>query len=156
METKKLKLPNVTLAAMTSVNMYETLRAMEYSMQGIEFGDGFEIASKFGSEANDPYCYDGDAIITAKNSNGGINGGISNGMPIIFSVAIKPTPSIAKEQKTVNLKTKENVKIEISGRHDPAIVHRARAVVDAMTAIAVADLLATRFGTDFLAGDKEV
>ena len=122
------------------------------SVKGIEFGDGFAIAEKYGSEANDPYEFDGGNILTTKNSNGGILGGITNGMPIIFKTAIKPTPSIAKVQNTVNIKTKQNTGIEIKGRHDPAIIHRARAVVDAVSAIAVADLLVTRFGTDFLKG----
>ena len=122
------------------------------SVKGIEFGDGFAIAEKYGSEANDPYEFDGGNIIATKNSNGGILGGITNGMPIIFKTAIKPTPSIAKVQNTVNIKTKQNTGIEIKGRHDPAIIHRARAVVDAVSAIAVADLLVTRFGTDFLKG----
>ena len=123
------------------------------AVKGIEFGDGFSITEKYGSEANDPYTYKDGDIVTEKNSNGGILGGISNGMPIIFRVAIKPTPSIQKEQNTINTKTCENTKIQIVGRHDPAIVHRARAVVDAMTAIAIADLLATKYGTDFLQGE---
>jgi len=122
------------------------------AVKGIEFGDGFAIAEKYGSEANDPYEFDGGNILATKNSNGGILGGITNGMPIIFKTAIKPTPSIAKVQNTVNIKTKQNTGIEIKGRHDPAIIHRARAVVDAVSAIAVADLLVTRFGTDFLKG----
>ena len=71
-------------------------------------------------------------------------------MPVVFRTAVKPTPSISKEQETVDIKKGENIKVRISGRHDPAIVHRARAVVDAITAITVADLLATAFGRDFL------
>ena len=122
------------------------------AVKGIEFGDGFAIANKYGSEANEPYAFSGSEVVTLKNSNGGILGGITDGMPIIFRTAIKPTPSIAKEQSTVNLKNGENCKISICGRHDPAIIHRARAVVDAVSAIAIADLLITRFGTDFLKG----
>lgn len=122
------------------------------AVKGIEFGDGFAIAGKYGSEANDPYTFSGSKVVTLKNSNGGISGGITDGMPIIFRTAIKPTPSIAKEQATVNLKSGEDCKISISGRHDPAIIHRARAVVDATSAIAIADLLVTRYGTDFLKG----
>ncbi len=121
-------------------------------IKGIEFGDGFAIAEKYGSEANDPFAFSEEGVIALKNSSGGINGGISNGMPIIFRTAVKPTPSIAKEQATVDLKSGKNCNISIGGRHDPAIIHRARAVVDAVSAIAVADLLTTRFGTDFLKG----
>ena len=122
------------------------------AVKGVEFGDGFAIADKRGSEANDPLCIKDGKVVTEKNSSGGIQGGITNGMPIVFRVAIKPTPSIAKVQKTVNLKTFEEEDISIGGRHDPAIVHRARAVVDALTAISLADLLVTRFGTDYLGG----
>lgn len=121
-------------------------------VKGVEFGDGFRVAEMYGSEANDPYRFIGDKVVAAKNSNGGITGGITNGMPIIVRTAVKPTPSIAKEQNTVNLLSKEDTTISIGGRHDPAIIHRARAVVDAVTAIAIADLLVTRFGTDFLKG----
>ena len=121
-------------------------------VKGVEFGDGFGITEKYGSEANDPYATENGAIVTTKNSSGGIIGGITNGMPIIFRTAIKPTPSIAKEQKTVNLATGETVTLSVGGRHDPAIIHRARAVIDAVAAISVADLLVTRFGTDYLKG----
>lgn len=121
-------------------------------VKGVEFGDGFATSKMYGSEANDPYEIADGRIVTTKNSNGGITGGITNGMPIIFKTAVKPTPSIAREQNTVDLKAMENVKISIKGRHDPAIIHRARAVVDALCAIAVADMLVTRFGTDYLKG----
>ena len=89
------------------------------------------------------------------NANGGVIGGITNGMPIIFRVAVKPTPSIARTQKTVDLEKKVDTEISISGRHDPAIIHRAAAVVDALCAITLADLLITRFGTDYLAGENK-
>ena len=121
-------------------------------IKGVEFGDGFGISDMYGSEANDPFTVDNGKIVTEKNSSGGINGGITNGMPIIFRVAVKPTPSIAKEQRTVKLSSKENTMISVSGRHDPAIIHRVRAVVDAVTALALADILVTRFGTDYLKG----
>ena len=121
-------------------------------VKGIEFGDGFAVADKYGSEANDPFVFENGTVATTKNSSGGILGGITSGMPIIFRTAIKPTPSIAKEQGTVDLKNGENVTISVKGRHDPAIIHRARAVIDAVSAIAIADLLVTRFGTDFLKG----
>ena len=110
-------------------------------IKGIEFGSGFAIADKFGSEANDEYRIENGNIVTATNNNGGINGGISNGMPIIFRCAVKPTPSIAKKQNTVDFVKKENTEIEIKGRHDPAFIHRARVVVDSVTALAVMDLM---------------
>ncbi len=120
------------------------------AVKGIEFGAGFSVAEMRGSEANDGFFYEGDKIITKSNNNGGINGGISNGMPVVFRTAIKPTPSIYKQQDTVDLKKKENAKLVIQGRHDPAVIHRAGVVVDAVTALTVADLLTVRFGTDFL------
>ena len=123
-------------------------------VKGIEFGDGFALADMYGSEANDPLVMSGERVVTSKNSNGGINGGITNGMPIIFRLAVKPTPSIAKEQDTVDLAKGECVKISVGGRHDPAIIHRARAVVDALAAITVADLLTVRFGTDYLSAGE--
>ncbi len=120
-------------------------------VKGIEFGLGFAFADVYGSEGNDAFRIEGDRVVTETNNSGGINGGISNGMPIIFRTAIKPTPSIFKEQKTVNLKDMTDTTIEIAGRHDPAIIHRARTVVDAVTAIVLADALTGRFGTDYLA-----
>ena len=120
-------------------------------IKGIEFGDGFALSDMLGSEANDPCRYDGDKIVTEKNSSGGILGGISNGMPIIFRLAVKPTPSISKPQHTVDLSSGEDTVISVSGRHDPAIITRARAVVDALTAIVIADMLITKYGEDYLA-----
>ena len=119
-------------------------------VKGVEFGAGFGFADMCGSEANDAFCTDGQNVYTKTNNNGGINGGITNGMPIVFKTAIKPTPSIFKEQSTVRLDTMENTTLKINGRHDPAIIHRAAAVVDAVTAISIADLLCVRFGTDYL------
>lgn len=116
------------------------------AVKGLEFGGGFELASMKGSQANDAFRIVNDKVITETNHNGGINGGISNGMPINFKVVIKPTPSIAQQQKSINYETKENVDIEIAGRHDPAIVHRARAVVDALTALVLADMLSITYG----------
>lgn len=120
------------------------------AIKGIEFGDGFALADKKGSEANDAFVTDGASVTTKTNNNGGINGGITNGMPILFRLAVKPTPSIYKKQETVDLEKMENTELQIEGRHDPTIVHRAAPVVDAVTAMVLCDLLAGRFGTDFL------
>ena len=119
-------------------------------VKGVEFGDGFALSGMRGSEANDAFVPLDGGIATATNHNGGINGGISNGMPLLFRCAVKPTPSIFKTQNTVDLQTGEAAEITLSGRHDPAIVHRARAVVDAVTALTLADALAGRFGADWL------
>ncbi len=119
------------------------------AVKGIEFGDGFSISSMLGSEANDAFSLKNGEIITKTNRNGGINGGITNGMPLLFRTAIKPTPSILKEQDSVNLKTMKEEKLAINGRHDPAIVHRALPVINAVTAMVLADLLLSRFGTNF-------
>ena len=120
------------------------------AVKGLEFGKGFAIADMRGSEANDPFSCDGTHVMTATNHNGGILGGISSGMPIIFRTAIKPTPSIYQAQNTVDFAKNENTELIIHGRHDPAIVHRARVVVDSVTALILCDMLALRFGTDFL------
>lgn len=120
-------------------------------IKGVEFGAGFAIANMRGSEANDPLRVVDGQIVTATNNSGGICGGITNGMPIIMRCAVKPTPSIFREQDTVDVAKMENATVTVKGRHDPAIIHRARAVVDAVCAIAVADMLTVRFGTDYLA-----
>ena len=120
------------------------------AVKGIEFGRGFGFADLYGSEANDPFRIEDGKVVTETNNSGGINGGISNGMPITFRCAVKPTPSIYKEQKSVSLSEMKNTDLQIEGRHDPAIIHRVRAVVDAAAAIAIADMLTVRFGTDFL------
>ena len=123
------------------------------AIKGVEFGAGFKSADMPGSQMNDVFFYEDGTVQTITNNNGGINGGITNGMPVIFRCAVKPTPTISKEQNTVNFITKENIKTEIHGRHDPCIVHRARVVVDSITAIALCDLLSQKFGTDWL-GEK--
>lgn len=111
------------------------------AVKGIEFGTGFDMASSVGSWMNDPFTFDNGKVVTESNYNGGVLGGITNGMPVHFRVAIKPTPSIAKPQQTVNLKTGEITTLEIKGRHDPCIVPRAVPVVEAAAAIAIFDLI---------------
>ncbi len=122
------------------------------AVKGLSFGGGFGLADMRGSQANDPMRTKGGTVVTETNYSGGINGGISNGMPLVFSCAIKPTPSIAKEQRTVDIEVGEDAPLLIKGRHDPAIIHRARAVVDAVTALTLCDALALRYGTDWLGG----
>ncbi|MGN1418132.1 MAG: chorismate synthase [Acutalibacteraceae bacterium] len=122
------------------------------AVKGIEFGAGFAFANMTGSQANDPFRSEKGKIITTSNNNAGINGGITNAMPIVFNCVVKPTPSIYKTQETVDFVKNENAEIMIKGRHDPAIIHRAAVVVDSMTAITLCDLLSEHFGTDFLKG----
>ena len=110
------------------------------AVKAIEFGDGFEIAHRRGSENNDAFVTNGNDVSTLTNHCGGILGGMSNGMPLIFRAAIKPTPSISKEQDSVDLSKMENTKLLISGRHDPCIVPRAVPVFEAAAAIALTDL----------------
>ncbi len=111
------------------------------AVKAVEFGLGSDFAKTKGSEANDSFIYHKDSIMTSTNKTGGINGGISNGMPINFSVTFRPTPTIAMEQDTVDLKNKTNCKITMQGRHDACVGVRAGAVVEAMCYIAVYDLL---------------
>jgi chorismate synthase len=111
------------------------------AIKGIEFGAGFKAVAMKGSEHNDEYYSENGEIKLRTNHAGGILGGIATGMPIIFRVAVKPTPSIAKEQSSVNIKTSENVCLKISGRHDPCIVPRAVPCVEAAAAVAILDLM---------------
>lgn len=111
------------------------------AVKGIEFGDGFAVAALTGAEANDQLHYQGGRVTAYTNHNGGITGGISNGMPVIFRAAVKPTPSIAREQRTVSLKEKCDTLLTVAGRHDPCIVQRAVPVIEAVTAWTVWDLL---------------
>lgn len=120
------------------------------AIKGVEFGVGFSCADMYGSEMNDNFVLVDNKITTKTNNNGGINGGITNGMPVIFRCAVKPTPSISKEQETIDFINNENTFLSVKGRHDPCIVHRARVVVDSITAIVLCDLLSQKFGTDWL------
>ncbi len=112
------------------------------AVKGVSFGAGFDFGYLLGSEANDQYYFKDDTVVTATNNCGGIVGGMSTGMPIIIKAALKPTPSIFMAQPTVNLKTKENVMLNIKGRHDPCIVPRALPAVEAAVAVALTILLA--------------
>lgn len=113
-------------------------------VKGIEFGAGFEFAMMNGSEANDAFVIEYDRIATSTNHNGGINGGISNGMPVIFKTVLKPTPSIYQTQQTIDFAEKKSVELNIEGRHDPCIAHRARVVIDSLCALCVVDLMMSR------------
>ena len=119
-------------------------------IKGVNFGAGMAISGLLGSLANDAFKYENGKVVTVTNNNGGINGGITNGMPIIFNCAVKATPSISKEQQTINFLTGENTTLKIKGRHDPAIIRRICPVVDSMCALVICDLLAQRYGTDYL------
>ena len=109
------------------------------AVKGVEIGLGFDVANCTGSQINDEYEIENDTITTKTNNSGGIIGGMSNGMPIVSRIAVKPTPSISKCQNTVDLEKMENKKIEIKGRHDPCICPRVTAVAESSTAIILAD-----------------
>jgi len=111
------------------------------AVKGVEFGNGFAAAALRGSENNDAFYMKGDSVQTRTNRHGGILGGITSGMPLLFRAAFKPTPSIAKEQDSVSLSRRENVKLAITGRHDPCIVPRAVPCVEAAAAIALYDIM---------------
>ena len=111
------------------------------AVKGIEFGAGFALAARKGSEANDPMTFDKGIVRTTRNNNGGITGGITNGMPVLFRVAIKPTPSIGQPQQTVNVTEGKDTILEVKGRHDPCIVPRAVPVIEAVTAWVLLDML---------------
>lgn len=119
------------------------------AVKGVEFGEGFGFAKMRGSDANDLFDLKDGKIVTSTNHNGGINGGITNGADIIFRTVIKPTPTISKPQQTVDFIENKKVILEAKGRHDPCIVHRARSVVDSITALTVGDLLTLKYGTEW-------
>jgi chorismate synthase len=126
------------------------------AIKGVQFGAGFDMVNAMGSEFNDPFRNKDGRIVTTTNHNGGINGGITNGMPVTFRCAVKPTPSIYTEQKSIEINTGENADLQINGRHDPAIIHRARVVVDSITALVLYDILSGRYGTDWFATDCDM
>jgi chorismate synthase len=124
--------------------MESRVAAMMYAIpgvKGVEFGDGFAISALRGSAANDPVAISEGRIFTETNRAGGINGGITNGMPIVVRIALRPTPSIVKEQRSVDLKTMENTTIRISGRHDPCLAPRALPVTEAVLAFCILDAM---------------
>jgi len=119
------------------------------AIKGIEFGAGFDFCHLYGSEANDSYEYKDGKVVTKTNNCGGIVGGMTTGMPVIFSVAIKPTPSIFLEQDSVDLANKCDTKLSIKGRHDPCIAVRAVPVIEACTAVALTQLYLKNEGRKF-------
>ena len=110
------------------------------AVKAVEFGDGMALAGMRASAANDTMRMDGDAVVCESNHNGGVTGGITNGMPVIFRAAVKPTPSIAQPQRTIDVARRENTILEIAGRHDPCIVPRAVVVMESILAIALCEL----------------
>ena len=112
------------------------------AVKGLEFGDGFGFAALRGSEANDPYTYDDEGrVITTSNHNGGLLGGITDGMPLILRAVVKPTPSISKIQHTVDLISGRRAQLIVKGRHDPCIVPRALPVIESVTALGLLDAM---------------
>lgn len=133
-------------------SMESVLSHMLFSIpgiKGVEFGAGFGVSDMKGSEVNGALRINNGRITPFNDLSGGINGGITNGDVLKFRCAVRPTPTIFKEQNTVNMKELSDTTLSAQGRHDPAIVHRVRAVVDAATALALCDMLAQRYGTDW-------
>lgn len=121
------------------------------AVKGIEFGSGFGFAAMRGSQANDPFRIDEEGRIrTETNHNAGINGGLANGMPVVFRTAVKPTPSIYQQQRTVDYTAQQNALLSIKGRHDSCIVPRAAIVQTCAAAVAVGDLLCARYGESWM------
>ena len=122
-------------------------------IKGIAFGTDFDGTCVRGSDYHDAFRYENGRVTTVTNRNGGINGGITNGMPVLFRCAVKPTPSIGQEQDSIDFRKGENVRLSTAGRHDPSILRRVCPVIDSITALVVCDMLAQRYGTDvFLKG----
>ncbi len=119
-------------------------------VKGIEFGLGFGFSKVTGSKAKDEFYIEEKVVKTKTNNNGGINGGITNGMPVVFNTCVKPTPSIGLDQETIDFVEQKNVTLSIAGRHDPAIIRRIAVVIDSITALIIADILVTKYGIDFL------
>lgn len=119
------------------------------ALKGVEFGKGFEFGEMLGSKANDMLRVENGKIITLTNNNGGINGGITNGMDIVLKTVIKPTPSIYKKQLSVDYVNLTNEELKIKGRHDPCVVQRAVICQDSIIAMTLLDMLSQRFGTDY-------
>lgn len=126
------------------------------AVKGIEFGSGFAFADLLGSQANDPLRWENDHTVFTTNHNGGINGGISNGMPILFRTAIKPTPSIFKPQQTISWPDGGNAELQLQGRHDPCIAPRAAIVQTCAAAVAVCDLIYAWHGSQWLCTDAPI
>ena len=110
-------------------------------VKAVEFGAGVAFALMRGSEANDPFAVEDGRVVTETNNAGGVNGGITNGMPVTFEVTLRPTPSISLPQRTVDLRTVEETEIAVKGRHDPCIVHRAVPVIEAAAALAACEVI---------------
>ena len=111
------------------------------AVKAVEFGDGMAISTLHGHESNDEMAFMDGRVRALSNHNGGVTGGITNGMPILLRAALKPTPSISREQRTVNLETGENTTLSITGRHDPCVVPRAVVVIESALAIALCELM---------------
>ncbi len=120
------------------------------AVKAIEFGLGFDITKRRGSEANDPFVLKDGRIRTETNNCGGVLGGLTTGGALLFRTAVKPTPTIVKEQKTVDISSGCETVISSGGRHDPCVVHRAASVQSAVAALVVADMYAARFGAEAL------
>lgn len=144
----KLECAAIGLPVALGEHMFESVEAEISQMmfaipavKGIEFGAGFDFCKGYGSELNDAYEYKNGEVVTKTNNCGGIVGGMTTGMPLVFSVVVKPTPSIFTEQDSVDLEKKENTVLKIEGRHDPCIAVRAVPVVEACCAVAITELM---------------